>query len=186
MLFCARFVGATEHSFSPTRRPYNRTRVSFRSTELRLEGTNVWGMPRKSSVLSTQVSLVSPGVRGNVPALRGDVHETSGEGTEVVLDRKKVSFRSTELRLEGTKDQWKATERRFAGPEIACASPDVFGHPANAALFSTGFASGRTNLRGDATQRLYLAVSNRFSAIRFYCHVLKKGGPSRIFSLTAF
>ena len=132
MLFFARFVGATEHSFSPTSRPYNRTRVS----------------------------LVSPGLRGNVPALRGDVHETSGEGTEVVLDRQKVSLRSTELRLEGTKDRLKATERRFAGPEIARASPDVFWHRANAALFSTGFASGRTNLRGVATKLLSI-VSQR-------------------------
>ena len=87
-----RFVGATEHLFSPTRRPYNRTRVSLRSTE---------------------------------------------------------------LRLEGTEDRWKATKRPLAGPEIARVSPDVFRHPAHAALFSTGFASGRTNLRGVVTQRFH-------------------------------
>ena len=120
-------------------------------------------------VLSTQVSLVSPGFRGNVPALRGDVHETSGEGTEVVLDRQKVSLCSTELRLEGTKDRLKATERRFAGPEIARASPDVFlASGWCVALFSTGFVSDRTNFRGDATQRLYLAVSCQPSAFGLY------------------
>lgn len=99
-------------------------------------------------VLSTQVSLVSPGFRGNVPALRGDVHETSGEGTE---------------------DRLKATERRFAGPEIARASPDVFlASGWCVALFSTGFVSDRTNFRGDATQRLYLAVSCQPSAFGLY------------------
>ncbi len=154
-----RFVGATEHSFSPTVRPYNRTRGSLRSTEVRLEGTRVRGRSRKNSVPSTQVSLVSPEVRGDIPALRGNLPETSGEGTEVVLDRKKVSLRSTELRLERTEDQWTATQRRIEGTEIARVSPGVFWHPAHAALFSTGGVSDRTHLRGVATKRLRAPTS---------------------------
>ncbi|AEW22344.1 hypothetical protein [Tannerella forsythia] len=41
-------------------------------------------------------------------------------------------------------------------------------HPTDVLLFSTGFASDRTNFRDDATQRLYLAVSCQPSAFGFY------------------
>ncbi|WP_185711865.1 hypothetical protein [Tannerella forsythia] len=116
-------------------------------------------MLEKDSFFPTQVSLVSPELRGDIPALRGNLPETSGEGTEVVLDRKKVSLRSTELRLERTEDRWTATQRRIEGAEIARVSPGVFWHPAHAALFSTGGVSDRTNLRGDATKRLRAPTS---------------------------
>ncbi|RRD63052.1 hypothetical protein [Tannerella forsythia] len=118
-------------------------------------------MLEKDSFFSTQVSLVSPGVRGDVPALRGNFHQTSGEGTELPLDRQKVSLRSTKLRSEGTEDRWKATERRLASPEIARVSPDVFWHPAGVLLLSTGVASRRTNLRGIVTQRLHDSTRGR-------------------------